>query len=115
MALKTKSPVFSYVFFAIAVVIAGAAFAGIIPTNVAEVLVGLFGFSGLAGLRAYIDSQGWKTYFSVVMGIVGIVIRFVFPDVFTPEELAQWLTFWGIAGAGALVHGVEKTKRGGKK
>ena len=111
MELFKKYPFLVYVAFALAVVVAGAYFFGFISQGTAEVIISILGFGGLAGVRSWLDAKGWKTYFAAAMGFIGVVLRFLFPEMFTPTELAQWLAFWGIVGAGSLAHGIAKSAR----
>ncbi len=114
MAKLFKKPEVVYGMFILSVAVALVHFLGYLPEGVANTLIGLFGFGGLAGLRSWVGSKGWKTYFSAAMAIVGIAIRYLFPEVFTPAELAQWLAFWGVVGTASLAHGVQKANGGAK-
>ncbi len=103
--------VFPYLGFIGAVIVAVLFAFGIIPQNVAEVLIGLLGFSGFAGLRAYINSQGWKTYFIAAVGALSSVayaLGFMPQDVFV-----NILTIFGLLGGATLTHAVKKATEAG--
>ena len=76
-------------------------------------LAGIFGFSGIAGLRSFIEARGWKTYFSVAVAILGAVAQFFLPEIVTPERLALWLSTWGIITQATLTHARHKEIRAG--
>ena len=69
---------------------------------------GLLGFGGVAGMRAFIDSQGWKTHFVAVVGCAGVLaLAFGFVDV---AQLSEWLAGWGIVAAAATNHAIQKAR-----
>ena len=104
--MSKKSELLSYVFFFLALVAVGVFVAGLIPESTMLVILGVFGFAGIGTLRDFVNSHGWKTWFSALMGIVGVLLQ-VF-GVFTPDALAKWLTIWGLLASGGLVHAVKK-------
>ncbi len=101
-----KSEVLSYVFFFLALVSVAIFVAGLIPESTMLVILGVFGFAGIGALRDFVNSHGWKTWFSVVMGFVGVLLQ-VF-GIFDADALAKWLTIWGLLASGGLVHAVKK-------
>jgi hypothetical protein len=82
---------------------------GYIDESIMLVLVGLFGFSGLAALRTYIEEKGWKTYAVVAGGALGI-IGLLF-NVASPDQIGVWFTFLGLTGAATTGHAIKKAKR----
>ena len=104
----SKKEILSYLFFTLGIVAVGFFTAGIIPIGTLTILLGLFGFSGVAALRSYIVSHGWKTWGSVFLGFVGIILAAV--GVFTPIMLGQWLAVWGLTASIGVVHAIRKAQ-----
>lgn len=102
-----KKAVLAYLFFFFALVAVGAYVAGLIPESTMIVVLGVFGFSGIGALRQFVNVHGWKTWFSVAMGFVGVLLE-VF-GVFTPDALAKWLTIWGLLAGGGMAHALKKS------
>ena len=107
---KKNQEVLSYVFFFLGIVVLGVYFAGIIPENTMLIVLGILGFAGVGALRDFVDSHGWKTWFSALMGIIGVLLN-VF-GVVPPDFLAKWLTFWGLLAGVGLTHAVKKANNG---
>ncbi len=103
-----KSEILSYVFFILGVVALGVYFAGIIPESTMLIVLGLLGFSGVATLRGFIDSSGYKTYIIIVFAVLGIVLEQF--GVLTPDWLAKWLAFWGVLSGASMTHAVKKAQ-----
>lgn len=103
--MKNKA-VLSIAFFVLAIAAVGVYILGIIPESVMLVVIGVLGFSGVGALRSFIDVQGWKTWGSVALGVVGLVLYGF--NVFTPDMLAKWMTFWGIAAFSGIAHAIKK-------
>ena len=101
-----KSELWSYASFFLALVAVGVFVAGLIPESTMLVILGVFGFAGIAALRQFVDSHGWKTWFSALMGFICVLLQIF--GVFTPDALAKWLTIWGLLASGGLVHAVKK-------
>lgn len=95
-------------FFVAGVAIFAAQTLGYISTEVATAIIGLLGFGGIAGLRAFIDSQGWKTYAVAAIGCAGILALSF--GVISIEQLTAWLAGWGIISGAAINHAIQKTK-----
>ena len=80
----------AYIGFAIALVFFVLASFDVVPMTTAVTIMALAGFpTGIVGMRAYINSQGWKTYFlagiSVVIGVLMLV------KVLDPEQATKAL------------------------
>lgn len=106
-----KGKAMSYVLFGLAVIMVALNFLGFLSEPIMLTLVGLFGFSGVSALRAFINSQGWKTYFSAAMGVLGIVGQVLLPGAITPEVLMKWLSFWGMIAGVTTAQGVAKAQK----
>lgn len=103
-----KKAILSIVFFVLGVVAVGLFVFGIFPESTMLVILGLLGFSGVGALRSFVDSHGWKTWFSALMGIIGSILEAF--GVITPDQLALWLTTWGLIAGSGLVHAIAKAK-----
>lgn len=102
--------IFPYVAFLGAVVAAILAALGIIPQQVAEVIIGLLGFSGFAGLRTYINSQGWKTYFFAALGaLASVAYALGFID---EQSFINIFVIFGMLSGASLTHAVKKASDG---
>ena len=106
--MANRKELLSYVFFVLALAAVGVFVAGLIPESTMLVILGLFGFAGIGSLRSFVNSHGWHTWFSVIMGIVGVLLQTF--GVFTPDALAKWLTIWGLLAGGGLVNAVKKAQ-----
>ena len=95
-------------FFVTGVCVFAAQILGYLSPQIATALYGLLGFGGVAGMRAFIDSQGWKTHFVAVVGCAGVLaLAFGFVDV---AQLSEWLAGWGIVAAAAINHAIQKAR-----
>jgi hypothetical protein len=81
---------------------------GYIDESILMVIVGLLGFGGLAELRLYMETQGFKTYAVIVIGALGIAG--LLTGYATPAQVGYWYSFWGIISGGTLAHAVAKSK-----
>lgn len=106
-----KSNILSYVFFALAVVAIAIYFLGFIPETVMLAAIGILGFSGVASVRTFIDSYGWKTKFIAAVGGLGILVQLFMPETVTPEFMARWLEFWGIISGVTITQAVVKSQK----
>ena len=104
--MANKKELLAYAFFILSVVAVGVFVAGLIPESRMLVILGVFGCAGIGALRSFVESHGWKTWFSVVMGFVGVLLE-VF-GVFTPDALAKWMAIWGLVAAAGITHAVKK-------
>ena len=109
----TKIPILTYSLLALAVITVGLWTIQLIPETIMLSLLGIFGFSGIAGLRSFIEARGWKTYFSAAAAIAGAVVQFFLPEIVTPERLALWLGTWGVITQATLTHARQKEIRAG--
>lgn len=99
----------SLVAFLLAVVSLALRALGYIEDQLFLVLLGLFGFSGIAALRAYIAEKGLKTYAVVVGAALGVVA--LLTNVATPEQVGYWFAALGIVSGATLGHAVFKTRK----
>jgi hypothetical protein len=74
MNWQLESPALAYVGFALGLVAALTGIFGWFPAEIAWSIAGLFGFGGIAALRAFIESSGWTTYVYVGLQIVNTVL-----------------------------------------
>ncbi|NOY60292.1 MAG: hypothetical protein GXO75_15390 [Calditrichaeota bacterium] len=100
----------TYIMFVLAVAVVFGWVTGYLSEEITVTLIGLLGFAGLAGLRQFIDSSGYKTYILAFLGVVGVLLQ-VFFDWFTPDMLGKWLMIWGLLGGATLTHAVAKEKK----
>ena len=104
--MKAKNGTMAILFFIVSAIAIALYTFGYLPESTALVVIGLFGFSGFGAVRAWLNGKGWKTWGSVILGVIGIVLEAF--GVITPDQLAKWLAFWGtIAGVG-IGHAVHK-------
>lgn len=103
--MDTKNPLLSYVLFAIAVIFYLIGALGYLSMDLVIGLMSIFGFSGLAALRAYIVSKGWKTYTIVVIVVIGAVLKIA--GVIGEEMFYSILTA-GLPLAGITIQQAEK-------
>jgi hypothetical protein len=89
-----------------AVVALGLGVTGVMGMEISLSLVGVLGFGGLAGLRAFISSSGSKTFIVAALGILGVAGSAF--GVITPEQFQFWLSTFGLLGGAALTHAVLK-------
>lgn len=83
---------------------------GYVGESIMLTILGFAGFSGVAALRDWIDSQGWKTYLMAGMGILGTIamtLGWITPDVFI-----ALLTLFGMGAAGTTIAAVKKVPAG---
>ena len=99
-----------YILFALAIVVVLANVLGFIPEAVMLPVIGLLGFGGLGAIRAYINSTGKKTYIMIGLGVLGIVVSQLQPELMTPEKLKQWLTIIGALGGTQTLAGIVKAQ-----
>jgi len=103
MSAQLQATVITFVLAAAAVALKSL---GVFDETLLTVIVGLLGFGGLAELRYYLGTRGWKTYAVVIFGAAGIAG--LLTGIATPEQVGYWFGFWGIIGGGTLAHGVAK-------
>lgn len=108
---QLATPALAYGMFALATIAVGVHILGFIPEQVMLALLGLFGFSGIAAWRAFIQSPGLKTYLGSALGIIGIIANGAFPDIVTPDILIKWLTAIGTLTTVSAVHGTQKAQK----
>lgn len=72
-------------------------------------VAGIFGFGSLASLRAYIDSQGWKTY--VATGIPIIAGLLVMAKIITIDQYQALVAAFAPITAGTLQAATSKAKK----
>ena len=79
-----NSKTWAYISFALAIVAYSLGFFEIIAMTTATAIMVAFGFTGLAALRLYIKSKGWKSY--------GVIIFFGIPAVLSAFNIipAEW-------------------------
>lgn len=65
---------FAYVGFVVVFAALGAAQLGYLTEQIALFVGGIFGIIGVAGLRVWLEVQGWKTYFLAGVGVVVLVL-----------------------------------------
>lgn len=72
---------------------------GIIDESVANAISALFGFGGVASLRSFIKSKGWKTYFlsASVIVLSILTITNIIPKEFFDKSILFILSLSGIA------------------
>ncbi len=97
-----KKPIVTYIgmFIAVIAIIAGAVgWPSFFSPDVWWGIASIAGFGSIASLRAFIETQGWKTYAATGIPIVINVFALFFPSVVT-AEVAQNLSlaFAGITG-----------------
>ncbi len=76
-----KSKVFTYICFILAFCLLGVGYLGILPNETCIALAGLLGFSGVNGIRNFIESKGIKSY---ILNYGGILISIL--------ALLGWIT-----------------------
>lgn len=103
MKLKEVLP---YLLFIGAVVVVMLYVAGFIDESTMLLGIGLLGFPGLAALRTWIESSGYKTYIVAALGVIGVV-AYSFGFI-SPAQLATWLTIWGLIGGATTAHAAIK-------
>ena len=101
----------AYVGFAVGIVAMMAGVFGWFDPAIAWGLAGIFGFGGVAALRQYLESKGWKTYALVAINVVLSVLLAL--NVITPDVYAQLIAVFGGLTAVTVVQGVSKAKNGG--
>jgi len=107
--MGTKKGLVSYVFFVLAVLSLVAYTLNWIDETIMMTLLGLFGFNGVAALRAYIESKGWKTYSVAIAGVLGSLgVAF---GVLSPDAAAVWFGFFGVISGATLTHAVQKANQ----
>lgn len=79
---------------------------GYITVETFEVVLGIGGFAGVAGLRAAIASSGKKTFIIAIGG--ALVSVGVGTGVVKPESAAVLLSILGMLASGALQHAAHK-------
>jgi len=85
---------------------------GFIGEGVLLTILGFVGFTGVGALRDWIDSQGYKTYVIVGLGLVGsIAMAIGWIDLNTFMAV---LTLLGVGAAGTLTLAVKKAPAGAK-
>ncbi len=89
-----------------AVVALGLGVTGVMGMEISLSLVGVLGFGGLAGLRAFISSSGSKTFIVAALGALGVAGSAF--GVLTPEQFQIWLSTFGLLGGATLTHAVLK-------
>jgi hypothetical protein len=89
-----------------AVVALGLGVTGVMGMEISLSLVGVLGFGGLAGLRAFIKSSGSKTFIVAALGALGVAGSAF--GVLTPEQFQIWLSTFGLLGGATLTHAVLK-------
>ncbi len=104
----SDNPIVPYLFFGLGVLCVALYTVEVFNEFLLTALLGIFGFAGVAGLRQWIESQGWKTYFTTAMGVLGSLASFFAPEIITPDRLAVWLGTWGIIAGMALTHAKQK-------
>ena len=112
--MQTNSKLLSYVFFGLAILAVIANFTGFIGEGTLVSLLGFFGFSGIAALRKYIDSQGFKTYLVAGLAILATVAQALIPGTIDPEFMLKFLGFLGVVAGSTTVASVTKAKNGNK-
>jgi hypothetical protein len=73
MNWQLESPALAYVGFVLGLVASLTGIFGWFPAEIAWSIAGLFGFGGIAALRAFIESSGWTTYAYVGLQIINTV------------------------------------------
>ena len=105
----SKSAIVSYVMFGVAIaVVAANVLFGIIDQAVMLIVIGLLGFSGVAALRTFIDSTGYKTYVMLGLGVLAFALSQF--GIITPEALKAWLSVWGLLTGGTVTHAIQKAQ-----
>lgn len=79
---------------------------GIINYDLALMISGFLGFSGIAAFRTYIESHGWKTYVLAVGGVISIL--FVSFGVLPADKLTLLITLFSSLAGITLVEGYSK-------
>lgn len=90
--MQLNSPITAIIGFVLGL---GAALSGIFgwfPAEIAWSIAGLFGFGGIAALRAYIESSGWTTYAYIGGQIVNTVLFMAF----SVYDLVTFQTLMGL-------------------
>ena len=103
-----KGKELSYVTFALGMIVAVGGALGYIPDTVMITLLSVFGFSGLAGLRAFLDSTGWKTYAVAIVGIAATVLNSL--GYVTADQMYLIIGILVPAGGGTLMQGISKSQ-----
>jgi len=108
--MNLQSPLLTYLGFTIALL---AMLCGIFEwfdPNIAWGLAGIFGFGGIAALRAFISSQGWKTYATGVFYIIpSILLMF---NVINSVQFAALVALGASLTGASLAQGVVKAQNG---
>jgi hypothetical protein len=99
MNMQINSPALAYVGFALGLVAALTGIFGWFPAEIAWSIAGLFGFGGIAALRAFIESSGWTTYAYVGLQIINTVCFMAF-------HLYDLETFQTLMGLVAALTGI---------
>lgn len=77
MNSKKYGKLLAYVGFVVSIVVIALNALGIIGAEIMLFVLGIFGFSGIAGLRAWIDSNGLKTYVFAACGIIIVLLQLI--------------------------------------
>ena len=97
-----------YVSFGAAVIILAVFVLGYIDNATMLIGLSIFGFTGVGSLRSWVDAQGWKTYFFLAIGVVGL-IAYVFKWI-DQQMFQYWLSAWGLISGATIADAVNKVR-----
>jgi len=101
--------ILSYIGFAIAFFAVLSGVFGWIDPAIVWSVAGVFGFTGVASLRSFLNVQGWKVAFVAIVGIVAGVLSWA--GLIELSHLQQLYSFLITLTGAALTHTAVKIKK----
>lgn len=95
-----RSEFLTYLFFILAATVAALDVVNVISPEVSGVLLALFGYSGYAALREFMQARRLTTYAIIFFG--GFGLAGLGWGVITPEQLGEWFLIWGFIGGSTV-------------
>ena len=82
---------------------------GIFEPATMTAILGLTGFAGIAGLRTFIEEQGWKTY--LASGIGALASSLLLAGIIDYDLYVNFMKFMAPLTGVAMTHGFHKKQR----